>query len=111
MARHFRIASFIFLVLSFLPVVCEAHTCFQRIQRARKKVEQRNMFLAQAEIRQTRTRRQTYRPDYVYYGVENSDVCFPNSGLIRVLAEQMGNRTRRTANIEMMCLRMKTPIL
>ncbi|KAI9444850.1 hypothetical protein H4582DRAFT_1911687 [Lactarius indigo] len=44
-----------------------------RIQRARKKVEQRNMFLAQAEIRQTRTRRQTRRPDYVYYGIENSD--------------------------------------
>lgn len=44
-----------------------------RIQRARKKVEQRNMFLAQAEIRQTRTRRQTRRPDYVYYSVENSD--------------------------------------
>ncbi|KAH9178763.1 hypothetical protein EDB89DRAFT_1928386 [Lactarius sanguifluus] len=44
-----------------------------RILRARKKVEQRNMFLAQAEIRQTRTRRQTRRPDYVYYGVENSD--------------------------------------
>ena len=86
-ARHFRTASFTFLVFFVLPVVCKAHTCFQRIQRARKKVEQRNMFLAQAEIRQTRTRRQTRRPDYVYYGVENSDVCFPNSGLIRVFAE------------------------
>jgi hypothetical protein len=45
------------------------------------------MFLAQAEIRQTRTRRQTRRPDYVYYSVENSDVRFPNSGVIRVFAE------------------------
>jgi len=44
-----------------------------RLQRARKKTEQRNLFLAQAEIRQTRTRRQTRRPDYVYYDVENSD--------------------------------------
>ncbi|KAI0257187.1 hypothetical protein BJV78DRAFT_1160801 [Lactifluus subvellereus] len=44
-----------------------------RIQRARKKAEQRHLFLAQAEIRQTRTRRQTRRPDYVYYDAENSD--------------------------------------
>ncbi|KAI0308159.1 hypothetical protein B0F90DRAFT_1680625 [Multifurca ochricompacta] len=44
-----------------------------RIQRARKKAEQRNLLLAQAEIRQTRTRRQTRRPDYVYYDIENSD--------------------------------------
>ncbi len=77
----------LFVLSFFLPVICEAYICFQRIQRARKKVEQRNIFLAQAEIRQTRTRRQARRPDYVYYGIENSDVCFPNSSLIRVLAE------------------------
>ncbi|KAI0275019.1 hypothetical protein BC834DRAFT_1037602 [Gloeopeniophorella convolvens] len=45
-----------------------------RIQKARKKVQQRNILLAQAEIRQTRTRRQTHRPDYVYYDPENSDI-------------------------------------
>jgi len=46
---------------------------FLRLQRARKKAEQRNLFLAQAEIRQTRTRRQTHKPDYVYYDIESSD--------------------------------------
>lgn len=44
-----------------------------RVQRARRKAEQRNILLAQAEIRQTRTRRQTHRPDYVYYDAESSD--------------------------------------
>lgn len=44
-----------------------------RIQKARKKIEQRNLLLAQAEIRQTRTRRQTKRPDYVYYGGGDED--------------------------------------
>lgn len=86
-ARHFVYSLLYFSCFFVLPLVCETYTCFQRIQRARKKVEQRNMFLAQAEIRQTRTRRQTRRPDYVYYDIENSDVRFPNSGLIRVLAE------------------------
>jgi len=36
-----------------------------RIERARKKIEQRNLLLAQAEIRGPRTRRQTNRPDYL----------------------------------------------
>ncbi|THH13589.1 hypothetical protein EW146_g6651 [Bondarzewia mesenterica] len=44
-----------------------------RVQKARKKIEQRNLLLAQAEIRQTRTRRQTRRPDYVYYGAEDDE--------------------------------------
>ncbi|OJA19543.1 hypothetical protein AZE42_01461 [Rhizopogon vesiculosus] len=35
-----------------------------RVQRIRKKIEQRQILMAQAEIRQTRTRRQTRRPDY-----------------------------------------------
>ncbi|KAI0936805.1 hypothetical protein AcV5_004853 [Taiwanofungus camphoratus] len=37
-----------------------------RIQRARKKIEQRNLLIAQAEVRETRTRRRTTRPDYAY---------------------------------------------
>ncbi|EKM48048.1 uncharacterized protein PHACADRAFT_266566, partial [Phanerochaete carnosa HHB-10118-sp] len=37
-----------------------------RIQRAQRKIAQRNMLIAQAEIRETRTRRRTTRPDYAY---------------------------------------------
>ncbi|TDL28009.1 hypothetical protein BD410DRAFT_713344 [Rickenella mellea] len=37
-----------------------------RVSRVRKKIEQREMLKAQAIIRETRTRRQTRRPDYVY---------------------------------------------
>ncbi|CAE6391627.1 unnamed protein product [Rhizoctonia solani] len=37
-----------------------------RLERARKRTEKRNMMIAQAELRSTRTRRQTKRPDYVY---------------------------------------------
>ncbi|KDR85452.1 hypothetical protein GALMADRAFT_218548 [Galerina marginata CBS 339.88] len=37
-----------------------------RVQRVRKKIEQKRLLLAQAEVRQTRTRRQTQKPDYVY---------------------------------------------
>lgn len=84
-ARHFCTAFFYLSCPFFLSFVKLMY--FQRIQRARKKVEQRNMFLAQAEIRQTRTRRQTRRPDYVYYSMDNSDVCFPNLGVIRTSAE------------------------
>ncbi|KAI6047940.1 hypothetical protein EDC04DRAFT_2555996 [Pisolithus marmoratus] len=35
-----------------------------RVQRVRRKIEQRQVLMAQAEIRETRTRRQTRRPDY-----------------------------------------------
>lgn len=38
----------------------------QRVQRVKRKVEQRRALLAQAELRETRTRRKTHRPDYVY---------------------------------------------
>ena len=83
----------------FLPVASRTHLFFfQRLQRARKKAEQRNLFLAQAEIRQTRTRRQTHRPDYVYYDVESSDVCLSVSGLGLAVVELFGYRTRRMAN-------------
>ncbi|TFY52540.1 hypothetical protein EVG20_g10507, partial [Dentipellis fragilis] len=44
-----------------------------RVQKLRKKIEQRAILLAQAEIRQTRTRRQTRRPDYVYFDGGESD--------------------------------------
>ncbi|KAF5323365.1 hypothetical protein D9611_005668 [Ephemerocybe angulata] len=37
-----------------------------RVARVRKKIEQRHALMAQAEIRQTRTRRRTQKPDYVY---------------------------------------------
>ncbi|KZT75020.1 hypothetical protein DAEQUDRAFT_720229 [Daedalea quercina L-15889] len=37
-----------------------------RIQRARKKMEMRNLLIAQAEVRETRTRRRATRPDYAY---------------------------------------------
>ncbi|KAF9459832.1 hypothetical protein BDZ94DRAFT_1224190 [Collybia nuda] len=37
-----------------------------RVQKVRKRIEQRRALLAQAEVRETRTRRQTQRPDYVY---------------------------------------------
>ncbi|KAF9245782.1 hypothetical protein BU15DRAFT_70853 [Melanogaster broomeanus] len=37
-----------------------------RVQRVRRKIEQKQILVAQAEIRETRTRRQTRRPDYVY---------------------------------------------
>jgi hypothetical protein len=36
------------------------------VQKVRRKIEQRQLLLAQAELRETRTRRQTRRPDYVY---------------------------------------------
>lgn len=45
---------------------------FQRIERARKRVVQRNILLAQAEVRGPRTRRQAHRPDYVdHYGLSD----------------------------------------
>ncbi|KAI5116329.1 hypothetical protein M0805_003542 [Coniferiporia weirii] len=37
-----------------------------RVQKVRRKIEQREILKAQAELRSTRTRRQTRRPDYVY---------------------------------------------
>ncbi|PPQ99551.1 hypothetical protein CVT24_005339 [Panaeolus cyanescens] len=37
-----------------------------RVQRVRRKIDQKRALLAQAELRQTRTRRQTQKPDYVY---------------------------------------------
>jgi len=44
-----------------------------RVHKVRKKIEQRRMLLAQAEVRQTRTRRQTQKPDYVYNDDPDSD--------------------------------------
>ncbi|KIO08612.1 hypothetical protein M404DRAFT_366444 [Pisolithus tinctorius Marx 270] len=44
-----------------------------RVQRVRRKIEQRHVLMAQAEIRETRTRRQTRRPDYVYNDMESGE--------------------------------------
>ncbi|EGN93155.1 hypothetical protein SERLA73DRAFT_64527 [Serpula lacrymans var. lacrymans S7.3] len=53
-----------------------------RVQKARRKIEQRALLLAQAEIRQTRTRRQTRRPDYVYTDAADSEVSQQYSVLL-----------------------------
>lgn len=37
-----------------------------RVQKVRRRMEQRQLLFAQAELRETRTRRQTRKPDYVY---------------------------------------------
>ncbi|KAH7930423.1 hypothetical protein BV22DRAFT_1191253 [Leucogyrophana mollusca] len=42
-----------------------------RVQKVRRKIEQRQILMAQVEIRETRTRRQTRRPDYVYNDVDS----------------------------------------
>ncbi|KAF8846030.1 hypothetical protein BDN67DRAFT_918061 [Paxillus ammoniavirescens] len=44
-----------------------------RVQRVRRKIEQKQILMAQAEIRETRTRRQTRRPDYVYNDMESGE--------------------------------------
>ncbi|KZT08479.1 uncharacterized protein LAESUDRAFT_723999 [Laetiporus sulphureus 93-53] len=44
-----------------------------RIQRARKKIERRNLLIAQAEVRETRTRRRTICPDYAYMNDPTSE--------------------------------------
>ncbi|KAF8506753.1 hypothetical protein F5888DRAFT_1644995 [Russula emetica] len=85
-----------------------------RVQRARRKAEQRNLLLAQAEIRQTRTRRQTHRPDYVYYDAESSDVCLLGLSSDWVVTESFCHRMRRMANTNirtMVFLRTRTRIL
>lgn len=51
----------------------------QRIQRAKKKIAQRNLLIAQAEVRETRTRRRAARPDYAYMNDPEIDVSLsPN---------------------------------
>ncbi|TFK36959.1 hypothetical protein BDQ12DRAFT_686158 [Crucibulum laeve] len=47
-----------------------------RVQKARKKMEQKRALYAQAELRETRTRRKTQKPDYVY----NNDVDSEDDG-------------------------------
>ena len=61
---------------------CAAHMTYsssQRIQRAQKKIQQRNMLIASAELRETRTRRRTTRPDYSYMNNAASDVSAVSS--------------------------------
>ncbi|KAJ3721709.1 hypothetical protein C8R42DRAFT_607398 [Lentinula raphanica] len=45
-----------------------------RVAKVQRKLEQRKLLMAQAELRQTRTRRRTRKPDYVYNnGAESED--------------------------------------
>ncbi|KAJ3725554.1 hypothetical protein DFJ43DRAFT_1089096 [Lentinula guzmanii] len=44
-----------------------------RVAKVQRKIEQRKLLMAQAELRQTRTRRQTRRPDYVYNNGADSE--------------------------------------
>ncbi|RPD55906.1 hypothetical protein L226DRAFT_528548 [Lentinus tigrinus ALCF2SS1-7] len=44
-----------------------------RIQRVQKKIQQRNLLIASAELRETRTRRRATRPDYSYMNNPESD--------------------------------------
>jgi hypothetical protein len=54
----------------------------QRVHKVQKKIEQRRMLMAQAEVRQTRTRRQTQKPDYVYNDELNSDASTHSNFII-----------------------------
>ncbi|KAF9056122.1 hypothetical protein BJ165DRAFT_1431032 [Panaeolus papilionaceus] len=44
-----------------------------RVQKVRRRIEQKRTLLAQAELRTTRTRRQTQKPDYVYNNEVDSE--------------------------------------
>lgn len=46
----------------------------QRVQKVRRKIEQKQILMAQAEVRETRTRRRTTRPDYAYLNNPDSEV-------------------------------------
>ncbi|KAJ3783133.1 hypothetical protein GGU10DRAFT_405483, partial [Lentinula aff. detonsa] len=52
-----------------------------RVAKVQRKIEQRKLLIAQAELRQTRTRRQTRRPDYVYNNGADSEVSNPSEKL------------------------------
>ncbi|KAF8203824.1 hypothetical protein BJ912DRAFT_919838 [Pholiota molesta] len=51
-----------------------------RVAKVRKKIEQKRLLLAQAEIRQTRTRRRTQKPDYVYNNDVDSEASTRDDG-------------------------------
>nr|AEN14431.1 conserved hypothetical protein [Lentinula edodes] len=56
-----------------------------RVAKVQRKIEQRKLLMAQAELRQTRTRRQTRKPDYVYNNGAYSEVRnikFPNPVMV-----------------------------
>jgi hypothetical protein len=57
------------------------------VQRVRRKFEQKQILMAQAEIRETRTRRQTRRPDYVYNDVESGEVGYLLQVRINLVAD------------------------
>ncbi|KIJ66279.1 hypothetical protein HYDPIDRAFT_87027 [Hydnomerulius pinastri MD-312] len=60
-----------------------------RVQRVRRKIEQKQILMAQAEIRETRTRRQTRRPDYVYNDVESGEASHLPQDHINLVANLM----------------------
>ena len=61
--------------LTSLPHYSVLIQCLQRVTRAKKRLQQRLMLFAQAELRETRTRRSTRKPDYVYDGYNSNEVC------------------------------------
>ncbi|KAG8685758.1 hypothetical protein FRC09_014550, partial [Ceratobasidium sp. 395] len=71
-----------------------------RLERARKKAEKRNMMIAQAELRTTRTRRQAKRPDYVYNADDFEDDYDENNGDLSD-EEFNGGSSRTTPDEEM----------
>ncbi|KIL71682.1 hypothetical protein M378DRAFT_237449 [Amanita muscaria Koide BX008] len=66
---------FDFILPIYKPCVpCCSLKMIKRVQRVKRKLEQRRTLLAQAELRETRTRRKTQRPDYVYSnGIDSQD--------------------------------------
>ncbi|QRV83316.1 hypothetical protein RhiJN_11332 [Ceratobasidium sp. AG-Ba] len=71
-----------------------------RLERARKRLEKRNMMIAQAELRTTRTRRQAKRPDYVYNPDDFEDDYDENNG--EVSDEEFNEESSRTTPDEEM---------
>jgi hypothetical protein len=60
--------------MRFIAATWLTNLHFQRVAKVRRKIEQRALLQAQAEVRTTRTRRQTRKPDYVYNDFVNSEV-------------------------------------
>ncbi|TFK77353.1 hypothetical protein BDN72DRAFT_784428 [Pluteus cervinus] len=71
-----------------------------RVQRVRKKIEQRKVLLAQAELRETRTRKRTQRPDYVEYNDDDIGAMEQDDDDYKEEPEEeeFGGRSRRVAS-------------
>jgi hypothetical protein len=59
-----------------------------RVQRVRKKIEQKQILMAQAELRSTRTRRQTKKPNNFYKDVDDDEVRLQNTTLVTKHAQR-----------------------